>query len=130
MSNRFAVRRDALRRELKKLKLPGLIVQKDENVTYLTGFSGEDSVLLLLADREVLLTDSRFVTQLGMNVPDCHCTFARRRRLGRDDGQGIGRVTCQDQTSSIGIEADTMTVGLRDRISEHAKTLISPRPAA
>lgn len=123
MSNRFAVRRDALRRELKKLKLPGLVVQKEQNVTYLTGFTGEDSVLLVLPDREILLTDSRFVTQLADECPGMPLHVRKTAKSVETMDKAIADHLTKFKQSAIGIEADTMTVGLRDRISEHAKTL-------
>jgi Xaa-Pro aminopeptidase len=123
MSNRFAFRRDALRRELTKLKLPGVVVQKAQNFTYLTGFTGEDSVLLLLPDREILLTDSRFVTQLADECPELPLHVRRTAKSVETMDKAIAEHLTKFKMSAIGIEADTMTVGLRDRISEHAKTL-------
>ncbi len=123
MSDRFAARRDALRKALKKLKLPGLIVQKEPNVTYLTGFTGEDSVLLLLADREILVTDSRFVTQLADECPGLDLHVRKTSKSVETMDKAIAEVLEKSKLPTIGIEADTMTVGLRERISENAKTL-------
>lgn len=123
MSHRYAARRDALRKQLKKQKLPGLIVQKEPNVTYLTGFSGEDSVLLLLADREILVTDSRFVTQLADECPGLALHVRKTSKSVETMDKAIAEVLTKAKLPGIGIEADTMTVGLRERISENAKTL-------
>jgi Xaa-Pro aminopeptidase len=123
MSNRFDARRDALRKELKKLKLPGLIVQKEPNVTYLTGFTGEDSVLLLLADREILVTDSRFVTQLADECPGLPLHVRKTSKSVETMDKALAELLTKSKLPGIGIEADTMTVGLRERISENAKTV-------
>ena len=123
MSERFATRRDTLRKALKKLKLPGLIVQKEPNVTYLTGFTGEDSVLLLFADREILVTDSRFVTQLADECPGLDLHVRKTSKSVETMDKAIAEVLEKFKLPAIGIEADTMTVGLRERISENAKTL-------
>lgn len=123
MSNRYTARRVALRKELKKLKLPGLIVQKEPNVTYLTGFTGEDSVLLILGDQEILITDSRFATQLADECPGLPLHIRRTSKAVETMDKAIAEVLTKAKFASIGIEADTMTVGLRERISESAKTL-------
>jgi Xaa-Pro aminopeptidase len=50
-------RREALRRLLARSKLSSLVVTDELNVTYLTGFSGDSSYLLISGDRELLITD-------------------------------------------------------------------------
>jgi Xaa-Pro aminopeptidase len=49
--------------------LDGLIVADPADVRYLTGFSGEDSVLLITAVNRVIVTDSRYVEQLRQECP-------------------------------------------------------------
>ncbi len=49
--------------------LIGLIVTDPAEVTYLTGFQGEDSVLVLTARGRVLVTDSRFTVQVRQECP-------------------------------------------------------------
>jgi Xaa-Pro aminopeptidase len=46
-----------------------LLVSNPVNVTYLTGFSGESSYLLLGRDRAVLVSDGRFIQQLAEECP-------------------------------------------------------------
>ena len=50
--SRFQLRRDRLRRRFKKSGVNRFLVTDFTNVTYLTGFSGDDSFLLFLGDRE------------------------------------------------------------------------------
>ena len=67
--SRYAARRDKLRRNLKKAGLDALLVTNFTNVTYLTGFSGDDSYLLLLAKDEIVVSDPRYTTQLVRGMP-------------------------------------------------------------
>ena len=39
------------------------------NVTYLTGFTGDDSYLLVTANGETLISDERYTTQLEEECP-------------------------------------------------------------
>ena len=47
--SRYAARRDNLRRTFRKAGVDALLVTNFTNVTYLTGFTGDDSYLLVLA---------------------------------------------------------------------------------
>ena len=52
-----------IRARLRKRHLDGLIFTKPANVTYLTGFSGEDSWAIITGRTVYLLTDSRYTEQ-------------------------------------------------------------------
>ncbi|MGA1979198.1 MAG: Xaa-Pro peptidase family protein [Sedimentisphaerales bacterium] len=61
-----------IRYSLKKKRLKSLLVTKPANVTYLTGFLGDDS-WVLITDRFVyLLTDSRYTEQAKNQCPACN----------------------------------------------------------
>jgi len=59
----------AIRRELKRRRISCLIVTSPANVTYTTGFMGEDSWAALTAARTYLLTDSRYIEQAQKDCP-------------------------------------------------------------
>jgi len=61
----------AIRRELDKKKIRCLIVTKPANVTYITGFLGEDSWAAVAGGRVYLLTDSRYTEQAQKECPSC-----------------------------------------------------------
>lgn len=70
LMTRAAVRRDKLRKRLRDLELDGLLISSEVNVAYLTGFTGDDSFLLLTQQRDIVLSDRRFTTQLQEECPD------------------------------------------------------------
>lgn len=47
-----------------------MLVTDERNVTYLTGFTGDSSYLLLSAREAILLSDARYTTQLEEECPD------------------------------------------------------------
>jgi Xaa-Pro aminopeptidase len=111
----YQARRDKLRRMLRKLEVDAVLVTHFPNVTYLTGFTGDDSYLLLRRDGESLLSDGRYVTQLqeeclGLDLvirpPGAAMTRAIVRTLR---SAGVGR---------LAVEGDSMTVAQRDRIAD------------
>jgi Xaa-Pro aminopeptidase len=107
-------RRDRLRKAFRKAGVDALLVTDFTNVTYLTGFTGDDSYLLVRGDGETLLSDPRYTTQLGEECPgvDLHI-----RPPGKTMIQSVARVVRAARIGRLGIEGDAMTVGLRDRIA-------------
>ena len=61
----------AIRSELDKKTIDCLIVTKPANVTYTTGFLGEDSWVVIIKSRAYLVTDSRFTEQAEKECPNC-----------------------------------------------------------
>jgi Xaa-Pro aminopeptidase len=62
-------RRQQLVHALAAEGLDALLVSNPVNVTYLTGFSGESSNLILTRDRTVLVSDARFTEQIADECP-------------------------------------------------------------
>ncbi len=65
----FEKRRDAVRRKFKLLGADAMLVSDETNVTYLTGFTGDSSYLLLTTRQAVLLSDSRYTIQIDEECP-------------------------------------------------------------
>jgi Xaa-Pro aminopeptidase len=115
------VRRERLRKRLAKVKAEALLVTDFKNVTYLTGFTGDDSCLLLRPDGQLMLTDPRYTTQLGEECPGLDLYI---RRPGVTMLQAIVKVLKRAKIGRLGIEADSMTVGLRDQILKELPKLV------
>jgi Xaa-Pro aminopeptidase len=65
-----AERREKLRATLRAGQVDAVLVSVATNVGYLTGFSGEDSALVLTGARAVVVSDGRYATQLARECPD------------------------------------------------------------
>jgi Xaa-Pro aminopeptidase len=61
----------AIRRELNKRNIDCLIVTKSANVTYTTGFLGDDSWAAITKGKVYFLTDSRYTEQARAECTDC-----------------------------------------------------------
>ncbi len=110
----YDARRRRLRKTLAKANIDALLVTDFTNVTYLTGFTGDDSYLLVRRDGETILSDPRYTTQLEEECPglDMHI-----RPPGQTMPQAISHVARGSKIGPLGVEADSITVGLRDRIA-------------
>ncbi|MBN2581289.1 MAG: aminopeptidase P family protein [Pirellulales bacterium] len=109
------LRRDRLRKSMRRVGIEALLVTDFVNVTYLTGFTGDDSYLLVREDGEVLLTDGRYTTQLEEECPDLDLAV---RKPGASMVQLVIRVLRSSEIGRLGLEADSMTIGLEDKISD------------
>ena len=69
MGINFQQRRNRLRRKIGKQGVPALLVTNPVNVTYLTGFTGDSSYLLVRQDGDLLISDARFTVQLREECP-------------------------------------------------------------
>jgi Xaa-Pro aminopeptidase len=69
LSDLHSDRRAKVLTAIRKEKLPAILVSHQPNVRYLTGFTGEVSPLLLGPDHTLIISDSRFTTQLDNECP-------------------------------------------------------------
>ena len=93
--SRYAARRSKLRRTFRTAGVDALLVTNFTNVTYLTGFTGDDSYLLLLAKNDVVVSDPRYTTQLDEECPALEASI-------RPPGVGmVERVRSEEHTSEL-----------------------------
>jgi Xaa-Pro aminopeptidase len=60
-----------VRAKLKAAKADAMLVTAAVNVSYLSGFSGDDSWLILTPSKSILITDSRYTLQAKKECPVC-----------------------------------------------------------
>jgi len=60
-----------IRRQLRRQSLDVMLISNSANVTYLTGFSGDDSWALLIGRTVYLITDSRYTQQAREQCSGC-----------------------------------------------------------
>lgn len=124
--SRFAARRDRLRKLLKKMGGDALLVTNFTNVTYLTGFTGDDSCLLVSRNDAVIVSDFRYITQLEEECPDVP---AHIRPTSVKLIDAAAEVIATAKVSRLAIEADALTVAAYDRLLE-CLTTVDIRPAS
>ena len=114
----FAKRRDKIRSRLRKKKLDAVLVTNFTNVSYLTGFTGDDSYLLLTATRDIVLSDQRYTTQLQEECSDVELAI---RGPGKKMLSSVEKELARTKARRIGFESDSMTVALHGAVSNVAK---------
>jgi Xaa-Pro aminopeptidase len=112
--DRFAARRDRLRRAFRKAGVDALLITNFTNVTYLTGFTGDDSYLLLLDKKPLLISDPRYTTQIEEECPGLEASI---RPPGTGMIEAVAQAVKQGKAARLGVEGSSMTVGVRDEIA-------------
>ena len=111
----FEKRIGRLRQKLKKSKPGALLVTSRHNVTYLTGFTGDCSFLLVSQDQEVLITDSRFTTQLQQ---ECTGLELHVRKASESLAQSVAALTKKLKLDRLGIESAAISLEMFDQLSK------------
>ncbi len=100
---------------LSTVDLAGMLVTELANIRYLTGFVGTNAVALIAPERRLLFTDSRYIVSAKEQTSGVKVVLA-----GRDLVDKLGAALAEIG-GPIGIEADDMTLGRRDRIAAAAE---------
>src|SRR5262245_52527318 len=115
--SRTAQRRDRLRNVLKTEELDALLIVSVTNVSYLSGFTGDDSTLLLTPKRATIISDGRYTTQLK---EECKDVDVHIRPVGQPMGAGIADVVNKLGVRRLGFESAAVSVAeyedLRERL--------------
>lgn len=111
----FVARRAKLRGLIRRTKADALLVTNFINVTYLTGFTGDDSYLLVTDDSELLITDPRYTTQLEEECPGLALEV---RPPGVSMLKAVTKVVTRMGIERLGIEGMSATVSLQRSLAE------------
>lgn len=118
--DRFAARRDRLLRRIKTAGVDALLVTSPFNVRYLTGFTGEDSNLLVGPSLTVLLSDSRFETQLSDECPELEVSI---RSSTQSLTEAVAKVIEQAKLPTLGFESRSTSYAQWESLSAAVKSL-------
>ncbi|MBR4105073.1 MAG: aminopeptidase P family N-terminal domain-containing protein, partial [Thermoguttaceae bacterium] len=115
-----AYRRARLRKTMDEARLDGFLIVDPLNVSYLTGFRGEDSYFWLGDVGAVLLSDTRFEEQIKEEAPDLDALIRRsgETTLGLLDGAVANAAYSSRRPKRVGIEAASTTVSLFNALRE------------
>lgn len=115
MHKSAAHRLEALRKVLRRESTEGLLVTHPVNVTYLSGFGGDSTYLLVLRNRAVLISDTRYETQLQEECPgfDLEIRDSQTTTLALTV-KVIQSLGCRE----LAIEADSLTKASFDSLAQ------------
>jgi Xaa-Pro aminopeptidase len=122
MDDRHLGRIEALRSSLRNEKDPAdaVLVSAVANVTYLTGFLGDSSTLLVLPGRLMAITDGRYTEQFARECPGLEVHV---RPVGQPMMAGVVEVAGKLGIASLAFEKNVVTVAGFEQVKEKAPTI-------
>jgi Xaa-Pro aminopeptidase len=117
---RFSDRCQRIARAAKTHGVDAFVISNRFNVSYLTGFSGEDSTLIVTPGRSILITDTRFEEQLEEECPGLPLLV---RRAGKKMPDAIAQTLKKLGGRSAAFESSTVTVAAFETMKEYAPTV-------
>jgi len=111
----FARRRAQIFKTVQEMGGDAILVTNEINVRYLSGFTGDSSYLLLTADKQMILSDSRYDTQIRDECSDLELvTRTAKIEMRQSIAQTVAGVGAQ----RIVIETDAMTKAVFDGLCQ------------
>ena len=92
-----------LREYLREQGLDGVVVSKLENLHYFSGFTGDDSMLVVGMNTAQLVTDFRYVEQAAREAPDFQIKKQEKGLLRR-----VAEVIHENGLSRVGFEGGSL----------------------
>jgi Xaa-Pro aminopeptidase len=118
-SDRYAARRQRLLAEVRKKEIDTILVTNETNVRYLTGFTGDSTYLLLGAQQAVLISDSRYTTQIA---EECSGLELYLRLHTVKMHEAVGKVVKKAKLAKLGFEQGSVTVETFEQWQNEVKT--------
>jgi len=119
-SDRHLSRRQKLLHKLKNQPARTLLVSDETNVSYLTGFSGDSSFLLLGEGICTLVSDGRYTTQIAGECPDLDVYI---RPQAETIIAAAAKVIEKAKLRKIGIESEHLSVSDFESLKAAVKSL-------
>jgi Xaa-Pro aminopeptidase len=111
--SRFEQRRKKLARAVRSVGADAVLITNFKNVTYLTGFTGDDSYLLVGRDLEVLVSDPRYTQQLEEECPGLELAI---RTPTMTAIEMAASVVTRAKLQSLAVESASLTLSHFDQI--------------
>ena len=111
-------------RKLKKIldsnHLDALLVRKRQNIAYLTGIRGDDSIFLISKKKNYLITDSRYKEEYKKGLKNCSLEIVG----SGETGQCVEAIAKKTRSGRIGFESNNFShaayAGLKKRLKRRA----------
>ena len=113
--SRFTRRRRSLIARIRKLGHQAVLVTDESNVTWLTGFTGDSSYLLIGPKLGVLISDTRYTVQIS---EECDGLDVEIRDARRPMHAAVASVVGAARIDSLGIEAHSTSMATWQQISD------------
>lgn len=120
MADPFLGRREHLVRQLRDSDVDAFLVTHPINVSYLTGFSGESSNLMISARKTILVSDGRFTCQLAEECPGLETSI---RPPSQSLTEATAQVLEQLRVAKVEFEGAHLSVNEAQGLADRAQAI-------
>ncbi|MBI3409347.1 MAG: aminopeptidase P family protein [Planctomycetes bacterium] len=113
-------RRERLIQQIVSEGIDAVLVSNPVNVTYLTGFTGDSSHLVVSAAKTVLISDGRFTEQLAEECPGLECHI---RPPSQPVIEASAQVLGSLGVAKVGVESGHLTIANFESLKEKLRTV-------
>jgi Xaa-Pro aminopeptidase len=111
----FVARRNRLRTLIERANADALLVTNFKNVSYLSGFTGDDSYLLATINDERLITDLRYTEQSSEECPGLPLEV---RMPGETPSAFVAEVIRRTKIQRLGLEGHSATISFHESLAK------------
>ncbi|HVS70874.1 MAG TPA: aminopeptidase P family protein [Phycisphaerae bacterium] len=112
----IARRLERVRQALEKAKAPALLVTSFTDVSWLTGFEGDDSHAIVTPEKLVLISDSRYEEQITREAPWAD-TVMRKKSIWYETARQLKRL----KVKKVAVQAEALTLRGQATLNEFLK---------
>ena len=114
-SKKYAARRRQLIQNLDDADIDTLLVTNETNVSYLTGFTGDSSWLIVSKSKTLMISDGRYTTQLEEQCPGLNLLI---RSVGETMPKVTAEVLDKSRCKLVGVESSSMSLAAFNALNE------------
>lgn len=114
-------RLEKLQNMLSQYDVDGYYISKPSNVTYITGFTGDDSVAIVTRDKAFFITDSRYTEQAKIEVDGFSIIDNNR-----DMYKAVGECINSSGIKTLGFESGYVTYEVYSTLKDTDKVQLKP----
>ena len=118
-------RLEQLRVYMEKEGLDGFYIAKPANVRCISGWTGDDSYLLITLDKQYFITDPRYTEQAAMECPDYELVDWRTA-YGYNLGAAVAGTADKNNLKAVGFESDYLSYATWHAMQETMKAEMVP----
>jgi Xaa-Pro aminopeptidase len=114
----LAARVEKVRAAMKSAKVPALLLTSFVDVSWLTGFEGDDSYVLLTSDKVLLISDFRYEEQITKEAP--WATVVMRVKSIQEE---VAKQIQKLKISTLGVQSESLTLKNQQELLNQLKKL-------
>ena len=108
---------------MKQHDLDAFFLAKKQNIRYISGYTGDDSYLVITPNKFYFLTDPRYTEQASLECPDYQIVLWKNYG---SIGECVAEIAKEQRVSSLAFEADTLNYLFYSQLEKNVPAQLVP----